>query len=195
MSWNESRGKIAMEYYAVNGEAPGGLGPTAVSHRDSQGLIVVDYLDLEFDVWLGGQFVVSEGCYAVTETLWNAMKSINLKGVSTRPMTVTPGDQLHLMYQGAIPCFLELVVPRSAIGEFEYKTRRRLIMQEDVDAEEQAEGEDQIILGKIERQSIPEADMFSGRGLPLIVTSRVRDFLKNYGGVRLFRSHRVEVVG
>ena len=184
-----------MKYYSIGGEAPGGLGPTAVYHRDSHGLIVVDYLDLEFEVWLGGEFVEDSDCYAVTEELWNALKSLDLKGVSTRAMTVTPGPDVNRNFPGRVfPRFLELVVPRSATGKYNHGLESTMILSEDVYLEQQEESTTQVILGKIHRDSIPDADMFSGPGLPLIATSRVRDFLKNYGGVLFLRSYRIDVV-
>jgi hypothetical protein len=150
-----------MQLYSVQCEAPGGgYGESAVLvYGESLRYIrEVKYLDLIFDVWLGGDLVQDVECYCVTADLWDHLEANEVKGVSVREMTVTPGEHVNELHPGRIiPVFKELVLPRGARGK-------------------------QTIDGfRVEQASIPHADMFTGTGMPLIVTDRARQLMVNYG--------------
>lgn len=148
-----------MEYYSIECEAPGGgYGPAAAIDYDSQRISIkqIRYLDLIFDVWLGGELVQDVGCFCVTVALWDFLKQHDIQGVSVRPMDVTLGEHVNDMHPGrVIPQFLELVIPRTARGR-------------------QADG------WILDAMSIPKAEMFTGVGIPLIVTRRVKDLICSY---------------
>jgi hypothetical protein len=147
-------------YYVVECEAPAaGYGPSAVLRYDSSGTYIhtVEYLDLEFLVWGGGELIQDKGCFCVTDALWRYLSTKGLKGVSIRPMTVTVGDQFRELYPGrTVPTFQELVIAKATNG----KCDTNWILETD---------------------TVPQADMFSGVGLPLVVTERVKDALCAYG--------------
>ena len=142
-----------MPLYSVDCEAPGGgYGETAVLVYDEGGRFIqnVEYLDLIFDVWRGGELVQDVECYCVTTSLWNYLDANGIKGVSVRGMTTTPGDyMIEMEPDRIIPQFEELVLPRGLRGRW-------------------ADG------WTIEKSTIPIADMFTGPGLPLFVTERER---------------------
>jgi hypothetical protein len=146
--------------FGVECEAPaGGYGPGAVLAYDSQGRYVerVDYLDIIFDAWLGGELIQHVGSFCVTQSLWDYFVANQVRGVFVRDMAVTRGDQVNQLYPGrVIPVFKQLVLPVSAKG----KARGGLT---------------------IELESLPEAEMFTGLGLPLIVNNRVKELLTAYG--------------
>lgn len=149
-----------MKYFSVECEAPGGgYGPDAVLLYDKQNRYIqkVEYLDLEFEVWLGGELVQHIACFCVSEALWGYLKGNGVTGVSVREMKVTPGDIFfELNPHRVIPCFKELVLPRTLIGEKSHGW-------------------------KIKKDSIPDADMFTGTGLPLFVTAHMKEMLSRYG--------------
>ena len=148
-----------MEYFSVECEAPGPFGPEAILRYDDAGRYIqdVDYLDIEFQVWLGGDLVSKTAWYGISQPLWEHI-SDRVKGVSIRKMTVTPGEQVNDRHPGRkIPQFLELVVSRSVEGR---------------------EDRDGCV---IVRTTIPDADVFTGLGLPLIVSGHAKELLRSYG--------------
>ena len=71
-------------------------------------------------------------------------------------MTVTKDEQYHLLYPDVVlPPFVELVLPRDCQGYDEG-------------------------CWQLYEDSIPGADMFTGTGLPLIVTARAKNLLEQY---------------
>jgi hypothetical protein len=149
-----------MSYYSVECEAPGGgYGPAALLTYDDnvQYIKRVDYLDLIFDVWLGGELVQDVQCYCVTVPLWHYLTSNGITGVSVRHMTVTRGDYMNEFHANrVIPDFKELVLPRCLLGQKREHWH-------------------------IKKTSIPDADMFTGIGLPLFVSELARGVLVRYG--------------
>ena len=72
-------------------------------------------------------------------------------------MTVTPGENVNDLYPNrVIPQFKELVLPRGLRG-----------------AKDDA--------WRIEKDSIPNADLFTGTGLPLFMSEHGRKLLLRYG--------------
>jgi hypothetical protein len=151
---------MPMRYYSVECEAPGGgFGPRARIKYDSANTYIkeVQYLDLIFDVWLGGELVQDVGCYCVSVSLCDYLSKNGIKGVSVRDMTVTPGEQVNDSHPGrVIPQFKELVLQRTLQGQ-------------------QTSG------WVLDSKSIPDADMFTGLGLPLFVSERAKELLVAYG--------------
>lgn len=148
-----------MAYYAVECEAPsGGYGPNAILVYDrlTQYIDRVDYLDIIFDVWLGGELIQDVSCFCVTQSLWNYLVAKGIGGVDAREMSVTYGEHLNdWQPDRVIPSFKELVLQRSVKGnpqQFE-----------------------------IEFASIPVADMCTGTGFPLIVNDKAKSLLDAYG--------------
>src|SRR6266511_4200473 len=108
-----------MQYYSVECEAPGSLGPTAQYEYDARNTYIKEilYLDLEFEVWLGSELVQHVGHYCVSIPLWDYLRKNNTRGVSVRDMTVTPGEHVNDLHPGrVIPEFKELVLPRTLRG-------------------------------------------------------------------------------
>ena len=117
----------------------------------------VDFLDLIFDIWLGSEMVQHVQCYCVTTRLWNYLMDNGIQGVSVRPMTVTPGDELNELHPGrTIPEFKELLLPRGLQGQ-------------------QQDG------WKLKKSCVPTADMFTGPGLPLFVSENAKELLVQAG--------------
>src|SRR5258708_5430381 len=133
--------KVAMRYFSIECEAPGGgFGPKARIKFDPVNTYVqeVQYLDLIFDVWLGGELVQDVSCYCVSVSLWDYLSKNGIRGVSVRDMSVTAGEQVNDSHPGrVIPQFKELVLPRTLRGQ-------------------RVDG--WVLDGK----SIPSADMFTG---------------------------------
>ena len=156
---SSSMENMPMRYYSVECEAPGGgFGPKARIQHDPANTYVqeVQYLDLIFDVWLGGELVQDVSCYCVSVSLWDYLSKNGIRGVSVREMLVTAGEQVNDSYPGrVIPQFRELVLSKTLKGK-------------------RADG--WVLDGK----SIPAADMFSGLGLPLFVSERAKDLLIAY---------------
>ena len=149
-----------MRYYSVEAEAPGaGYGPTARLRYGPEMRYIeeVGYLDLEFLVWSGGDLIQDVGQFCVTSELWGFLRSNSVKGVYTREMTVTIGNDFHELCPGvSVPRFEELVLPRQA----------------------SATKQDKWIL---DAKTIPDAEMFTGIGLPLFVNHRIKDLFEKYG--------------
>ncbi len=90
-------------YYVVTCEAPaGGFGPSAVVRRDPDNPSIrqVDYLDLMFEVWLGGELIQHIGHYCITAALWDHLSKNRVSGVSVRKMSVTPGEMSYCKWTG-----------------------------------------------------------------------------------------------
>ena len=82
--------------------------------------------------------------------MWEFLRSSAISGVSVRDMTVTVGDDFHELCPGCVvPVFKELVLPRTVTG---VKDNGWVL----------------------DLRTIPEADMFTGVGMPLFVTSRIK---------------------
>jgi len=148
-----------MQYYSVKCEAPGGLGPNAIYKYDSKRSYIqeIEYLDLEFEVWLGGELVEHVDCYCVSARLWKYLSEHGIRGVSVRDMAVTAGPHVNDAYPNrVIPLFKELMLPRTLEGQ-------------------------RAAHWVLNSKSIPDADMFTGLGLPLFITERVRNLLVAYG--------------
>ena len=149
-----------MSYYSVECEAPGGgFGPKARIIYDSTNSYVqeVQYLDLIFDVWLGGELVQDVSCYCVSEPLWDYLSKTGIKGISVREMTVTLGEYVKHSHPGrVIPAFKELVIPRTLHCQ---RTDR----------------------WTLDVKSVPNADLFTGLGLPLFANERAKQLLVAYG--------------
>lgn len=152
-----------MHYYSLRCEAPGGYGPTAVlryneDNPDNIYIEEVEYLDLEFRVWLGSEVVQHVESVCVSKALWKYLVGNGIRGVGVRDMTVTPRPAFPRLDGGKIiPPFVELVLERSAEGE-------------------EIEGS-----WRINESTIPDADMFSGLGLPLCISERAKDMFVAYG--------------
>lgn len=153
-----------MKYYSVECEAPGGgFGPNALLKYNANRTYVetVEYLDLIFDVWLGGELIQDGSCFCVTESLWTYLNDEGVRGVAVRDMDVRAGEHVNDFYPGrVIPVFKQLILPMTVQAQ-------------------QANG------WILEQSSIPEADMFSGPGAPLIVSGRIKDCLTSYGVLNL----------
>jgi hypothetical protein len=149
-----------MMYFSVECEAPGGgYGPNAVLVYDKNGKYIerVDYLDLMLDIWLGGELIQHVQCFCTTTRLWDFLRHSNLVGVAVRDMTVTLGEHLNDTHPNrVIPQFKELVLQRGLQGQRNNGWR-------------------------IQKESVPNAEMFTGIGLPLFVAERVRALLVRYG--------------
>jgi hypothetical protein len=152
-----------MRYYSVECEAPGGLGPNAIVTYDPSYTYIQDvqFLDLEFEVWLGGELVQHIDCYCVSVALWDYLSKNAIRGVAVREMSVTEREQVNDLHPGrVIPQFKEVVLPRTLRG---HHSDRWLL----------------------DSDSIPDADMFTGLGLPLFVSERVKQLLISYGVIGL----------
>jgi len=149
-----------MRFFGVECEAPGGgFGPMARIKYDPANTYIqeVEYLDLQFDVWLGGELVQDVGCFCVSVSLWDYLSRNKIKGVSVRDMSVTPGEQVNDLHpERVIPQFKELVLPRTLRGQ-------------------------RLDRWQLDGKSIPNADMFTGSGLPLFVSERAKELLVAYG--------------
>ena len=159
------------KYYSVVCEAPGSLGPSAVYRYDPTNSFIeeVDYLDLEFEVWLGGELVTNIGSYCVSAALWAFLCEQGISGVSVREMTVTPRLAIS---ERAIPKFKELVLVRTARGSN---------IHYPIPPDGPYPDADRFASGCIlEAASIPGADMFAGGHLPLIITERCHQVLCSY---------------
>ena len=152
-------GRKSLPYYSVECEAPGGFGPRAKLTYDLANSVdlEVEFLDLEFEVWRGGELVQNVNCFCVTAALADWLKRNAVIGISFRDVVVTQGENLNRFHpRRSIPEFAELVLPRCAQG---WRANR----------------------WSIEKASIPQAEMFTGSGLPLLVTGRVVKVLSEYG--------------
>src|SRR6266849_3176420 len=101
-----------MDLFSVECESPGGFGPRAVLKYDPSNTYVedVEYLDLEFEVWLGGELVQHIDRFCVSRPLWDFLAH-KVKGVSIRPMTATAGEHVNEFHPTRIiPEFCELVI-------------------------------------------------------------------------------------
>src|SRR5262245_498838 len=149
-----------MRYFSVECEAPGSFGPRAILRYDADNTVVTDveYFDLEFEVWLGGELVEQIGFFGVSDQLWEHLVGHGTRGVSVRPMSVTVGKNVHRM----VPPFKELVLVRTARAE---------------------EIDDEWML---EAASVPDCDMFTGYATPLFVSEKGKQALAQYprAGVR-----------
>lgn len=148
-----------------------GYGPRALLLYDDamQYVKEVAYLDLEFCSWRGGELIEDISGICVTADLWSYLSSKFIIGVSVREMSVTIGDTFRERCPGiVVPLFKELVLPRTLCATKKEKWC-------------------------FDTGAIPNAEMFTGVGLPLFVTQRIKDLLCSYGvkGLRFEEAHAI----
>lgn len=82
------------EFFALDPEVSGGLGPQTVMDR-SVHPPVVSRLHYQFDGWLGDEIVESFPCVLVTETLFRHFEAAHLTGMEAGDVEVSLSDQFH----------------------------------------------------------------------------------------------------
>lgn len=99
-----------MEYFVLQPEVAGGLGPKTVLDRSTHPPRVDD-LHYLFEGWLGDELLETFPCFIATEALWKSLEGAGLSGVRAGPVRVSASEQYVEIYpERVLPPFVRLLV-------------------------------------------------------------------------------------
>jgi len=106
---------MALRYYKLEPEVPGGLGDNTILDSSVHPPKVIA-LHLELYDWLGDDLLETFPCFIVTRSLGDALRKSELSGYSLSEITVSRSDEFKELYPSKqLPEFLWLQ-PKGNIG-------------------------------------------------------------------------------
>jgi hypothetical protein len=97
---------MIMNYFYVEAEVAGGIGPHSVVH-ESPGQLRVDKLHYVFDGWAGDEILESTPCYIVSTKLSDLIRSKHLSGIVFGEVEISCSELFHKLYPNRIiPSFV-----------------------------------------------------------------------------------------
>jgi hypothetical protein len=107
---------MALRYYKLEPEVPGGLGNNTVADTSVHPPKVTT-LHLEMFGWLGDDLLETFPCFIVTKSLGDALQRSQLSGYSLAPLVVTRSVEFDEFYRGQPLPELFWLQPHGRVGE------------------------------------------------------------------------------